>query len=234
MKKSTLFFLFVTFSLLVQAKEDDTAFYRRPYYLGVNMGYNGFVMGVFKNYPTLMDAYHDPQSSHVNWFSTYGLMLAFPFARHGEMELALEGSYARGWLTEITEQHRDPVNPLHVVSVDQAIHHAHAGSLTTRLQLGYEVGRRNNYGFVIGGEMWYDLLGRRALTRYNAAGYALVLKTYIPASHGNAAVQLSGIIGNLLTARLYFGVRAGFCLRGTRVYRHKPKKYYVHAYEEGE
>ncbi len=232
MKKLTLIVVTVLISLIAEAKGNDTAYYRRPYYLGVTVGYNGFVNGVFAQHPSIYSAWQNPDSWRVNWNTKYGLMLALPFAKRWELELGLEALYAKGWNSDITGVHYDVENPMKVVGFDYAIFHSHSTSLTTRLQFGYEIFRKNNYALVGGAEMWMDVIGRHEFTRYNQRGYALVLKSYIPVSHANGAIQISVLVGDIASRSMYVGARMGFALKGTRVYRHKPKKYYVQTYED--
>lgn len=156
-------------------------------------------------------------------------MIAFPFAKKMECEIGLDGISYNGWLSEVTHVYKDPITH-ETVGMDFTIEKKRFLGYTSRLQFGYEVFRKNNFAVVLAIEAWADFRGK-SQGEYNPLGLEVLVKAYIPVSHGNGAVQTALILGTAYTGN-YIGVRATFVLKGLRIYRHKPRKYYVRTYED--
>jgi hypothetical protein len=231
MKNLLITALFVMTVISVDAKDSDTTLYRRPYYIGLYSGYNGMFNGVFDQSSSPAISYANGHRFGIYWNTNYGLLVAFPFARRWEAEVALEGSFSKGWMMEITAVHPSP-DPRNIpATYDYALHYTRSSSVNSRLQFAYEAFRKNNYAILGGVEAWCAIAGKGNASNYNPLGFALVAKSYIPVSHGNAAIQSTVLLGAAHSG-LYLGLRVGFFLKGTRIYKHRPQHYYVRTYED--
>jgi hypothetical protein len=229
MKKLCILFLFMVSAAVADAQSGDTAFYTRPYYIGITASGTGYVHGVFSGSPVPVNPAGIPFGpTQVYWSAGYGVMWAFPFARKMECEIGIEGNFVKGWTTEITGVHFSPAEPTRPF-YDFATRTTRGNFISTRLQFGREVYRRNDFGVGAGIEAWTAVAAQKDV--YNDIGFQVVAKMYLPVSHGSGAVQTSLFYG-IAHSGSYLGLRVGFCLKGTRVYRHKPKSYYVRTYED--
>ena len=229
MKKVIVLILLVVSLGVLHAQTSDTSFYTRPYYIGVSGGYTAYVQGVLSGSPVPVNPNGLPFGpTQVYWSAGYGVLWAFPFGRHMECEIGLDGNFVKGWVTEITGVHYSPTDPLRPSGYDFSTRTTRGSFISTRLQFGREIYRRNDFGIGAGLEVWTAVAAQKDV--YNEIGVQLVGKMYLPVAR-SGAVQTSLFYG-ITHSGSYVGLRAAFCLKGTRVYRHKPKSYYVRTYED--
>ncbi len=229
MKNILVAIIILFFAREVKAGAGDTAYYRRPYYLGVSAGYTAYTNGILAGSPRPVVVPQNPYYDRMAyWGASYGLVAAFPFARKMECELGLDGNFTRGWESNITDVAKDP-ETMRPIGYSFNTHYVRYHTANFRLQFGYELFRGNKFALNAGIEAWGAFINTRHLT--NGGGLNAVVKTYLPVSHGNAAIQIAGIFG-LTHTGTYVGVRASYCLTAMRIYRHKPRHYYVRTYED--
>jgi hypothetical protein len=228
------FILFITILLLgtdAFAGKNDTAIYRRPYYLGFTAAYSVFADKFNVHSPA--DLINDPEShlpgSKVLNGGGFGLVYEFPFASRFTCEIDAEYFRYSGINAKPSgiSLNADGVG-FHYTGMNYSWYNSN--HMDCRMIFATEVFRNAKFSLQAGLGGWVLAAGNRE-NNY-VAGAEATVKAWIPVSSGGA-VQ-TGLVYGINGRGSYMQLRAAFALKGTRIYRHRPSKYYIRTYEIGE
>lgn len=215
---------------IVYAGPRDTTFIKRPFYLGLSLGYTQFLHTSDANrFVAPVYAEDVPYSRQFNFGYSPALQLSFPFLRKMECELALQRTTWVGVRSEISEYHYGGPFGNNVVGFRTALRWFDLSVWQIRSVFSYEFKRARSYAFTAGLGGWLDLQDKNIRGNYGAEAQ---VKCYVESSH--FGVLQFAIVAGGNGMDTYAAFRVGVMLKGTRTYRVKPDKYYIRTYEEGE
>jgi hypothetical protein len=230
MKKIGLIGVLLISLTSANAKGRDTTFIKRPYYLGVSVGYTHWLnLNVNNQFEPPVNLWDLPATRELSFGFSPALQLSFPFLRRMECEATLQRTTWYGSHSVVSEYHYATTPGNEIVGFRTIRKWYDQSVWQTRAIFSYELMRKSQSAFLIGIGGRLDLQHRDKRNNY---GVEMQLKCYLQSEHfGNLQVSVTGG-GNGLD--LYAGVRVGYMLKGTRTYRVNPDKYYVRTYEEGD
>lgn len=225
-----LLFLFsVVIAGSLYAGKGDTAIYRRTYYLGLTSAYSTFQEELRTPTQYVNALVQIQPGATVLHGGGLGLVYDFPFASRFSCEINAQYFRYTGYRTMASG---------YVIDSDGSDLHMsgykcewfNSNEMNCRLVFAAELLRNSRFSIHAGLGGWGLAAGNRESG--NVAGVEAIVKSWIPVSRGSA-VQ-AGLIYGVTGSGTYIQLRAAFAVRGTRIYRHRPSKYYVRTYEEGE
>ncbi len=227
--RALLFIIFFACGAALYAGERDTTIYRRTYYLGITAAFSSF-QEEYRSPSDLLIAPVDYRySAIVLRGGGIGLVYDFPFASRYSCEINAQYFRHVGYRFMPTGYSPDADGiGFHYTGWQSTWFNSN--ELNCRLVFAAELLRTSRFSLHVGLGGWALAAGNRVSG--NVAVVEAVLKSWIPASRGGA-VQV-GIAYGYTGSGSYIQLRAGFALRGTRIYKHRPSKYYVRTYEIGE
>lgn len=211
-------------------KGRDTTFIKRPYYLGITVGYIQYLHITDENrFAPPVYLYQVGNSGQTNFGFSPAFQISFPFLRRMECEAAVQRTTWFRMKSEISEYHYAATFGHEIVGFRTTVHWFDVSTWELRTVFSYEFNRKGNHAVTAGLGGWLDLQDKGQRVHYGAEAQ---VKCYLESEHaGNWQVALSAG-GNDLD--LYASLRVGLMIKGTRTYRVKPDKYYTRTYEEGE
>lgn len=214
----------------VTAQSRDTTFIKRPFYLGVSVGYIHWMHIYSGNQFTPPVNLGDlPYTRQINFGISPAIQLSFPFLRRMEFESAIQRTTYFGTRSEVVEYQYSTSSTNQVVGFRTVRKWFDQSVWQVRAIFAYEFKRKQHYALVAGLGGWLDL---QDLDYGNNYGAEAQLKCYWQPEHfGNYQLSLSAGANGF---DVFAIIRVGIMLKGTRTYRLKPDKYYVRTYEEGE
>lgn len=233
---SVLIILSCTFGLFAKSRETtalagsrDTTFIKRPYYLGLSVGYTQWLHafeGNQFNAPVYIFDLYDTRT--LNFGISPAIQLSFPFLRRMECEASLQRTTWYGVRSDVTEYHYSATGN-DILGFRTVKKWFDQSAWQVRTIFSYEFYRTEHFAFVAGMGGRLDLQDHD--DRNNYAG-EVQLKCYLESENfGTFQFSLTAGANGL---DVFTGVRVGYMLKGTRTYRVKPDKYYTRTYEEGE
>lgn len=204
----------------------DTTFIKRPYYLGVAVGYIDYSNDATLGTPFPLGTTLSESAEFSKFYSarTIGLVFAFPFLRKWECESGVDFGGSTNWEQENIIHQVPNTNPP-VTWASSTSRWNNDKVLRVRSSFAYEVVKMEKVNVQGGIGGWYDGHGSSGYV-----GAEIGLKAYYPLSK-SLAVQL-GVNYGITKGGRYAGVRLALLLSGTRMYRVRPDSYYVRTYED--
>lgn len=208
----------------------DTTFIKRPYYLGISVGYTQFTH-VFEENRFEVPVYLSDvmYSRQTNYGFSPAVQISFPFLRRMECEVGLQRTTWFSMRSDVSEYHYAATFGHDIVGFRTVIRWFDQSVWQARSIFSYEFYRKKNLALTAGLGGWLDLQDRNKRANWGAETQ---VKCYLESEHmGNWQIAVSA---GSTAIDLYATVRVGFMLKGTRTYRVKPDKYYTRTYEDGE
>lgn len=226
--RALLFLIFFAFGSALCAGGRDTTIYRRTYYLGIASAFSSF-QKEYRSPSDLLTASVDYRySTIVLRGGGLGLVYDFPFASRYSCEINAQYFRYVGYRFMPTGYAPDTDGIGFHYTGWQSTWFS-SNELNCRLVFAAELFRTAGFSIHAGLGGWALAAGNR---ENGNVGVEVILKSWIPVSRGGA-VQ-AGVAYGYTESGSYIQLRAGFALRGTRIYKHRPSKYYVRTYEVGE
>ena len=224
MKKCVILGVVLMFFSAARAKDRDTSFIKRPYYLGITSGYSKF--GTYAIYGTPFDMINLPKTSQsyeeLYYDNSLGIELAFPFLRRWECETDFEFVQTFGWGQYCIYYEKNNPPPQEIIW-HASSHDFVLNDWRLRSFFSYELMRKGKFSLNAGGGGWYSTLAR--------IGTEAGLKCYY-AVNRNISFQFGINAGYAAITKMYAAARFSVLLTGNRTYRTRPEHYYVRTYED--
>lgn len=212
------------------AKGNDTTFIKRPFYLGISIGYTHFTHALSSNrFAAPVNMVDVPYARQLEFGFSPALEFSFPFLRRMEFESDLQRTTWFGTHSVISDYHYQSQFD-HTIIGFQTVRDWFTYSVwQVRAIFSYEVKRSEHFALLAGAGGRLDLQDVVARNNYGAE---VQLKCYLSYAHfGNLGIALYGG-GNGYD--LHAGISVAYLLKGTRTYRTHPFRYYTRTYEDGE
>lgn len=216
--------------LSLDAKGSDTTFIKRPYYLGITIGYTQLTHALAANrFVAPVNQVDVRYARQLEFGFSPALEFSFPFLRRMEFESDLQRTTWFGTHAVISGYHYASQFDHTVVGFQTIRDWFNYSVWQVRAVFSYELKRSEHFALLLGAGGRLDMQDVVARNNY---GVEVQLKSYVGYPHfGNLGLALYAG-GNQYD--LYGGLSVAYLLKGTRTYRTRPSKYYVRTYEDGE
>ena len=206
------------------AKQMDTVFIKRPYYLGVTYSAAKFIT------PARYQDVSEDNNTEIYSGQSVGVAFAFPFLRKWDLESNFEFTTWSGWQNSHGTHMVPQSNPV-ITWETWSSHAIRRNFYMLRSIASYELFVRNAVTLQVGAGGRLAVSETFNLVPGNLIGECGIKMMYNP--NRNYGMQIGAWFGKSQYGE-YASLRIALFLKGQRTYRARPFHYYVRTYEYGE